>query len=148
VAKLQLYRKLEEIKLQLDSGEWKYYHLASIENFIYHLESFSSEKTKDRMAMEIEKYLELVSEKAKVKSDIHKKGKELFPNVWKIADTYKYEIGFIQRPSYIVVLILSVGLFFVLKISVSTAVAVTICAFLAVLYTVYSYLKTKARKVW
>lgn len=148
MAEQELYRKLDEIKLPLDRSEWKHYHLNSVENFIYHLKSFSSEKTRVRMVIEIEKYLELVSEKASVKSDVHKKGKELFHSIWKIADTYKYEIGFIQRPSYLVVLILSAGLFFVLKISVSTTIALVICASLAVLYAVYGYLKTRSRKVW
>lgn len=111
----QLYQKLEEIKLPLKRSEWKYYHLNSVENFIYHLKSFRDERTKDRMAIKIEKYLEIVSEKVKEKSDVHKDAKELLPYIFKISDTYKYEIRFIQKPSYLVPLILLAGLFFTLK---------------------------------
>src|SRR5215210_2705669 len=110
-----LYSKVESMKAMLPKREWKYYHLQSIENFIYHLKSFETERTRERMANEIEKYLELVAEKMHEELEPHDKSKQLFPSIWKLSDTYKYEVGFIQKPSYLVTFILLVALFFLLK---------------------------------
>lgn len=144
----QLSIKFEEIKHLINRNEWKYYHLQSVENFIYHLKSFSDDRTRDRMATEIDKFLELVSEKAKKNIDVYKTGKELFPYIWKISDTYKYEIGFIQKPSYFVALILLIGLFILLKYIVSIEVAITILASFSTIYVIYCVVKTRARKIW
>jgi len=75
----QLYVLIVKIKATLQKKEWKYYHLQSAENFIYHLKSFKSERTRKRMATEIEMYLNLVKEKMKESSGVHNKSKELFP---------------------------------------------------------------------
>ena len=107
-----LYIELEKIKASLPKKEWKYYHLLSVENFIYHLKNFKSERTRERMVIGIEKYIKSVSEKMHEASTVHNKSKELFPAIWELSDTYKYEIGFIQRPSYLVTSILLFALFF------------------------------------
>lgn len=140
--------ELERLKALLPKDEWKYYHLQSVENFIYHLKTFKSERTRERMANEIESYINLVSEKMHEASAVHKKSKELFSSIWKLSDTYKYEVGFIQRPSYLVCFILLAALFLLLKFSLNTLEALGICFLVFGTYAVYGYFKIKARRVF
>ena len=144
----QLTGKLEEIKASLDARQWKYYHLTSIDNFVYHLKSFKDEGTRQRMATELALYLESVNEKISKVSNVHQSGKELFPAVWKISETYKYEIGFIRRPAYTIAIILLAGLFLVLKWFINYWLAAAICVLIALVYSLYSYVKMKDRKIW
>lgn len=148
VEKQRLYEMLEKIKGQVPSREWKYYHLQSIGNFIYHLDSLKAERTRERMANDIERYLELVVANIHEETEVHDKSRSLFPSVWKLADTYKYEVGFVQKPSYMVMTILAVGLFFILKISFATLEAIGACILFLLIYSVYAYTKVKARKVF
>lgn len=144
----QLQMELDKIKSALQKNEWKYYHLQSVENFIYHLRSFKSQRIRESVAIEIENYLKLVSEKMLEESKVHKKGKDLFPSIWRLSDTYKYEVGFIQKPSYLVTFILAIPLFFLLKFYFTGLVSLAICASIFVIYVLYGYLKIKARKVF
>lgn len=59
----ELSLKLETLKETIPKKEWHYYNLHSIENFIYHLNDIKSERTREKTAVDINNYLELVSKK-------------------------------------------------------------------------------------
>jgi len=139
---------LNGIKASILKNEWKYYHIQSVENFIYHLKNLNGERTRDRMAAEIEAYMKLVAEKNKEELSLHDKSKELFPAIWKMSDTYKYEVGFIQKPSYITIGILIVGLIFVLLIFSTLLVSLATCTIILIIYLSYCYFKMKDRKFY
>ena len=92
--------------------------------------------------------MELVTNKMKEASQVHDKCKQLLPSIWKLCDTYKYEIGFIQKPSYLVTFILVTGLFLLLQFSLNTLQAIGSCIAVMVIYWVYGYFKIKAKKVY
>src|SRR5438309_6449210 len=100
VSKETLQERLDVITQNIPRKQWKYYHIESIQNFIYHLHSFPSERTQDRIAIKVNSYLSMMQEKMNEEHDVHSLAKELYPSVWSIADEYKYELGFINKPSY------------------------------------------------
>lgn len=142
----QLSIELDKVKDAIPKKEWKYYHFQSVENFIYHLKNLNGERMRERMAAEIEVYIKVVADKVNDESDIHDKSKELFPAIWKMSDTYKYEVGFIQKPSYLITGILIVGLFFVLLSFNSLLVSLGTCTLILVIYFCYCYFKMRDRK--
>ena len=95
----QLYVELEKVKAILQKSEWKYYHVKSVENFIYHLKSFKNERTRERMANEIGNYVKLVSEKLHEPSEVHDKRKELFPSIWKLFDVISMKLVLFKAPN-------------------------------------------------
>src|SRR5690349_17946394 len=108
---IYLLAELEKIKTSIDPKQWKYYYLQSVENFIFHLNSFSRERTRETTAIEILNYLMSVKEQMNIEASVHSKGKALFPAIWHILQTYKYELGFIQRPGHFVIFIILLVLF-------------------------------------
>lgn len=140
--------KVKKLKETIPAREWRYYYLQSVENFIYHLKSFKSERTRERMANEIEKYLAIVAEKMYQTSNVHYKAKQLFPLIWKISNTYKDELSFTSRPTYLGILLLLIPLFFLLRATYNFSIAFGVCAFVFGSYVVYSYIKVKARKFY
>jgi hypothetical protein len=143
-----LYSKLEEIKAKLEEKEWRYYYLTSVENFIYHLSNFKNERTREKVSSDIEKYLEIVVEKIDEETTSEKKAKKLFPYIWKIANIYKLELGFIKKPSWFTFSVLSITLFFLMRISFAIAESLLICVAVFTLYSAYVFLKIKTRKVF
>lgn len=138
-----------EVKSAIPEREWKYYHIQSVDNFIYHLESFKNERTRERMIVDIGKYLQTVAQKvSEEETRVHDKSKQLFPLIWKIAETYKFEIGFIQKPSYLVTIVLIVPLFFLLRIPLNASTSFMVCGFISVAYSIYGCFKVKAKKVF
>ena len=103
--------ELEKIKELLKKREYKYFHIESIENFIYHLKSIQNERTRERMAILIDEYISLASEKMYEPSTEHDKYKELFPSIWKLYFTYKDEVGFIRKPNFIGILMWLIPMF-------------------------------------
>lgn len=79
---------------------------------------------------------------------VWEKSRKLFPSIWKIADIYRYEVGFIRKPDLLIVLVIIIPLFFLLRISLrmSQAGLGSGIIFLAVLG--YGFLKTKSKKVY
>jgi hypothetical protein len=144
----KLYLKLDVVKNTIPQNEWKYYHISSIENFIFHLKNIKNERSKDRTANNIEKYIDAATQKLDDHSDLATKSKELFVLVWKLSDLYRYELGFIKKPDYLIISIIVVILFFLLRLSFSTVQSfiVSIIGFAG--YALYGYLKIKARKVY
>ena len=111
VLKETLQEKLEAITQSITRKQWKYYHVESVQNFIYHLYSFPSERTQARMAVKISNYLSMLQEKINKEPDVHSLARELYPTIWSIADEYKHGLGFISKPSYFLHLIGWVALF-------------------------------------
>jgi hypothetical protein len=141
-----LQERLDIITQSVTRKQWKYYHIKSVQNFIYHLDSFSSERTQERMAVKINSYLSLLHEKINEGHDVHSLARELYPSIWSIADEYKHELSFISKPSYLLQLIIWVALFFILKSSFGTLVGVCIVAAIAIVTLIRTRIKIKARK--
>jgi hypothetical protein len=146
VLKETLQEKLEAITQSITRKQWKYYHIESVQNFIYHLYSLPSERTQERMAIKINNYLSLLHEKINEEHDVHRLARELYPSIWSIADEYKQGLGFINKPSYFLHLIVWVALFLILKSSFGPLVGLGVVAAIAIVTIIRNQMKMKARK--
>ena len=146
VLKDTLQKKLNAITQSITRKQWKYYHIESVQNFIYHLYAFSSERTQERVAIKIDSYLSLLQEKISEEHDMHKLARELYPSIWNIANEYKYGIGFISKPSYFLHLVIWVALFFILKGSFGTLIGLSIVAAIAIVTVIRTQMKIKSRR--
>lgn len=146
VSKETLQEKLEVITQSITRKQWKYYHIESVQNFIYHLYSFPSERTQERMAIKINSYLSLLQEKINEEHDVHSLARELYPSMWGIADEYKHGLAFINKPSYFLNFIIWVALFFILKSSFGTLVGLGVVAAIVIVTMIRTQMKIKARK--
>jgi hypothetical protein len=141
-----LQAKLEVLKSTLEKKQWKYYHIESVQNFIYHLNSFPSERTQNRIAGKINAYFSLLEEKVKKEHDVHKLARELYPSLWSIADEYKYGLGFISKPSYMLHLFVWLAIFFILKSSFEAWIAFGVVVVIGIVTIVPTQMKIRERK--
>jgi hypothetical protein len=141
-----LQAKLEVLKSTLKKKQWKYYHIESVQNFIYHLNSFPSERTQNRIAGKINAYFSLLEEKVKKEHDVHKLARELYPSIWSIADEYKYGLGFISKPSYMLHLFVWLAIFFILKSSFEAWIAFGVVVVIGIVTIVPTQMKIRERK--
>jgi hypothetical protein len=141
-----LQAKLEVLKSTLEKKQWKYYHIESVQNFIYHLNSFPSERTQNRIAGKINAYFSLLEEKVKKEHDVHKLARELYPSIWSIADEYKYGLGFISKPSYMLHLFVWLAIFFILKSSFEAWIAFGVVVVIGIVTIVPTQMKIRERK--
>jgi hypothetical protein len=141
-----LQAKLEVLKSTLEKKQWKYYHIESVQNFIYHLNSFPSERTQNRIAGKINAYFSLLEEKVKKQHDVHKLARELYPSIWSIADEYKYGLGFISKPSYMLHLFVWLAIFFILKSSFEAWIAFGVVVVIGIVTIVPTQMKIRERK--
>lgn len=148
ISKETLSTKLAAIEQKVSSQNSRYYYLKSISNFIYHLDNFKSNRTKERMAVRINNYLVLLEEIINREHDLHSAAKELLPEIWKISNAYSDEVGFIREPSVVLHLLIGTVLFFLLKFGFGIWVAVVIIGALGVFIAVRSWIKVKARRYW
>src|SRR5215210_9105478 len=102
----ELSIRLQTLKRMLSKREWKYYHIYSLENFIYHIDSIKNERCRQRVAIEINNYFDLANKKIAEESTLMIKGKELAGPIWELSYVYKVEVGFIQKPHLIITLFL------------------------------------------
>jgi hypothetical protein len=72
VSENELTTKLERLKSVIPKSEWKYYFLPSIENFIYHLKSFESERTRQKMEDQLNDYLDILPKTVQEDSRVSK----------------------------------------------------------------------------
>jgi hypothetical protein len=142
----ELYLKLRTFEKTVSPNEVKYYHVSSIENFIFHLKSIKDERSRTKTAIEIDKYIDLASQKSQCELPLVNKSKELFSSVWQLSDIYRYEVGFIKKPDYLIILFLVFCLFFLLKFSLTNIEASGISLLVFGGYALYGYLKTRAKK--
>lgn len=148
ISKETLQEKLDAITHSITPKRWKYYHIESIQNFIFHLDSFPSERTQERMAGKLGSYLSLLQKRINQEHDLHSLARELYPSVWSIADEYKYGLGFISKPSYYFHFIIWVVLFFILKYSFAAWISFGVVAAIAIITIIRTQKKIKARKYY
>jgi hypothetical protein len=138
-----LNQKVTELKNLLPKREWKYYHLGSIENFIYHLKSFDNDRTREWMSDEINNYLDLAFIKVGVDLRPLEKAMDLGPLIWKISDPYKNHLGFVKNPDLLITTVLAIVAFFLLKIFIRKNEALLLCAICYSAYLTHAYIKKK-----
>ena len=147
IRETQLMFKVNELKEIIPKNEWRYYYLQSVENFIYHLKSFKNERTRNRMAVEIEKYLEIVFEKLNQALHPQDKAKQLLPLIWKISITYQHELGFITV-NYLWILLLLIPLFIFLNTTYNWAISLGVCIITFTIYAISRFIKVKSKKFY
>ena|SRR5438093_3451890 len=112
----ELYLKLNRLKEIISKREWLCYRVIGIENFIYHLKSIKNERSRDRAAVEINKYLDLAIEMVHEEGRLFDKGRRLNPYIENIAVVYEVEAGFILKPYYRPITLLLICLFLLLNL--------------------------------
>ena len=97
--------KLDQLKSIIPKDDWKYLHIESVENFIFHLNSIKNDRTKKRIENEIGSYLSLVEEELASKKILTVIYKDLFSKkLYSLITFYEDELKFIKKPHYNTVL--------------------------------------------
>ena len=148
ISKEFLQIEIDRIKQSINKVKWKYYHIESAQNFIFHLNNLHIERTRNRMARKINDYLLRLGDSIKKDHDDHQTAKELYPFIWEIADEYRYGLGFIKKPSYFLHLIVCATIFFILKINISTWISFGVVVVIAIITIIYFHNKIKNRKYY
>jgi hypothetical protein len=143
-----LQSKLDALKSTIERKQWKYYHIESVQNFILHLNNFPSGRTQNRIAGKISAYISLLEVRMKKEHDIHELARELYPSIWSISDEYKYGLGFISKPSYLLHLFIWLVLFFILKSCFGAWIAFGVVAAIGIVTIVRTQMKIKERKYY
>lgn len=147
ISKQLLQTKLDLIKSSvLPENRW-YYHIEGVENFIYHLDNFPSERTKYRVSKDIFEYLCQVEEKLSENREPGPSMKELTPSFWKISQVYKLELGFSRKPFYPFLLGWLIILFLVLNHFYSLVFSLVFVLVLFLSRMVYAQIKIRAKKI-
>lgn len=79
ISKQVLQDKLDQIRSSLLRKHWSYYHVEGVQNFIYHLDSFHSDRIRNKIAKDILQYLCKAEEKVNLNYEPRSSMKELFP---------------------------------------------------------------------
>jgi hypothetical protein len=133
-----LCERLHLISEQIPQSEWTYYHIESIQNFIFHLNSIKSERTKARTAEAINEYISFIEQKAKQEQDPEQLYKELHRNyIWQLSHVYTDEVGFILRPDYPLFILILLILFCILQFFIPISYAFAIIAILLAIWVSY-----------
>jgi hypothetical protein len=143
-----LRHKLDGIASQIPKNLWRFYYIKSISNFIYHLPNFKSGRLTIRNGHDINEYLDHVAQKLTQEHDHRKFARELFPMVWKLANDFKLELGFIARPYYALNFIFWIIIFILLYTSTSTLLAISLTTAFVLFRVIYFQIKIKNRKVY
>ena len=149
ISKERLHERLNLIKEQIPQSEWMYYHIESIQNFIFHLDSIELDRTKARTSEAINEYLNIIEKKAKQEQDLEQLYKELNRNyIWKLSHVYTDEVGFTLKPDYplfilVMLIVLCILQFFIPMIYASITITV-----LFAIWVTYKTLKVKAKKYY
>jgi hypothetical protein len=146
ITKAELLNKLNVIKESIRMGNLKFYHLDSIENFITHLNSIDNERVREKISFELNDYLDVVLETSKNKSHSEEIYKKLYITyIYKIADTYKDEAGFIQKPYFPLMAALMIVLFvvFSLLLNLTTSILIITILFFVAFFYYNNKLRTK-----
>lgn len=144
-----LQSKLEVIKSIIPKDEWKYFHIESVENFIFHLDSIKNDRTKKRIENEINSYLGLVEEELANKKSLTDIYKDLYSKkLYSIVTFYEDELKFIKRPYYPLAILFFIILFIVLFKIFNIYAAIIIVSLIILSYTVYASSKIKSKKYY
>jgi type I restriction-modification system DNA methylase subunit len=108
----KLQSRLSQIKSVIPEKNWKYFHIESAENFIFHLKSIKSERTRERVERELVSFLDLIEEELKSEKELANIRKDIYINkLYNLSNLYKEELGFISKPFYPLTMLLLLGLF-------------------------------------
>lgn len=143
-----LQTKVNELKAVLPEREWKYYHLGSIDNFIFHLKNLENDRTRAEVAAQLEVFLDLAKSIVSSEDKLLTKAMDLGPLLWKIALPYKTDLGFIKKPDILVSSILAIILFFILCFFSSFENSIVVCSLFYSLYLMFGWYKTHKRLVY
>lgn len=146
--KEELYFQLEELKEKLTYRQFKFYYINSIENFIFHLDSFQNIRIQEQMANKLEDYLKQASSKVEEQGTPLDKIIKLSPAFHDIMYVYRLELGFIKKTDLFLILLLASIFFLLLAFVLTKFQSFLICFSVFVIYSIWSYLKLKARKVY
>lgn len=146
--KEELYFQLEELKEKLTYRQFKFYYINSIENFIFHLDSFQNIRIQEQMANKLEDYLKQASSKVEEQGTSLDKIIKLSPAFHDIMYVYRLELGFIKKTDLFLILLLASIFFLLLAFVLTKFQSFLICFSVFVIYSIWSYLKLKARKVY
>ncbi|HEX2534852.1 MAG TPA: hypothetical protein VHK69_14000 [Chitinophagaceae bacterium] len=144
----QLQEKLQALKGVLTQRQWMYFHLEAIGNFIYHLPSFSSDRTQARLSRHIHDYLELVDKRHSEAPDLLLLARELTPHMWRIMGDYRQELNFVGKPFYPFHLAVWTVLFFVFRSAFPAPIALAAVGVIALGTIIYYRLKIRAREYY
>ena len=147
-SKEELYEELQLLKESIPRKHWFYFSFDAIDNFIYHLNDFSSERTSERMAKNIEEYLLVVQQKRESNTDLKQISKELEKYLWPIAEEYKYGQGFKAKLYYPVFIFFTIVSFILIKYFASVKVALFIVIPLSLVIIIRNVLKMIGKKVY
>jgi hypothetical protein len=146
ISKQVLQDKLDEIKSSILRSHWWAYHVEGVQNFIYHLDCFHSDKIKNKIAKDIFEYLCQAEEKINQNQTPRRSAMELISVFNPICQIYEDELGFILKPDWLFWVLGMILLFFVLNYFFATILSALAAVSLA--KAIYSQIKMKARKVY
>ena len=141
--------KLDQLKSIIPKDDWKYLHIESVENFIFHLNSIKNDRTKKRIENEIGSYLSLVEEELASKKILTVIYKDLFSKkLYSLITFYEDELKFIKKPHYLFTVLCFTILFFVLFKVFNIYIAIIVTIILIVSYLIYTGSKIKAKRYY
>ena len=149
VAEKDLDTRLTQLKTSISDSEWFYFHLESIDNFIFHLPNIENERTRFRGAEKIRQYLEVIEQRSKFPFDPIETYKDLNRTyIWPISHFYTDELGFIQKPDYPLYIIFAFIIGFVMQLILPVWLAISIVVVLFTLKIVSNSIKMRKRKFY
>jgi hypothetical protein len=146
--KEHLSETLRGTKAIVPDKYWKSYNLITIDNFISHVDDIKNERVKAKTCDEIMKYLESVNVIAKTNEYNQETVKDLDKCIYNISDIFKWDAGFVVRPSYPLIILVMLAWFFLLRISFDLTKAIIIAAITFSLIILYYTVKTKQKKIY
>jgi hypothetical protein len=141
--------KLQSLKSIIPKDEWKYFHIESVENFIFHLDNIESDRTRKRIENEINFFLVLVEKELAGQKSLTAIYKDLYSKkLHSIATFYQDELRFIKKPYYPLTILGFIILFAVLFKFVNIFFAIIITILSIVFYLLRTSSKIRAKKYY
>lgn len=144
---LETFNRLKD---SIPKKEWQYYHIESLENFIYHLNSFSNDRTRNRVMESLINYMNVITEISRkedvdyinIYRDLNRK------YIYPLGNIYSDELGFVLKPDVHILLLALIVLFIIMYFLLSLALAVVIIIVLAGFIFFYYSQKLKQKKFY
>lgn len=144
---INLMDKLSSLKARIPAEEWKYFHLESMDNFIFHLKNIAGDRTRDMIAGDLFEYLTMVESELAANKTLSDSFKDLYAEkLYPISMFYEDELKFIHKPYYPLRVILFAGYFFLLYKSFTLNIAIPVWFVSVIAYIIYLWSKFKSRK--
>jgi|GEM_PF-2443645 hypothetical protein len=149
VEEKDLYEKLNGLKMSIPETHWFYFHIESIDNFIFHLPNIKNERTRARAAGQIRQYLDVIEQKSQDDFEPIETYKYLHRTyIWHISHFFTDELGFIQKPHYLLHALLAIVITALLQLALSLWLAVSIVVLLFTLKMLSDTIKIKKRRFY